>query len=77
MSITADAVSQQDRGRSVPTVADGQTIRKQIESLAGVSIEDSDPEQLRFIVSQTKQAGNTLFKEKKYKGMCRQELNQR
>ena len=52
-----------------PTVIDPRSnLRSHIEQLAGVSLQDTDPEQIRFIVSQSKQAGNALFKERKYKG---------
>lgn len=42
--------------------------RKQIEQYAGTSLKDANPEELQFIITQSRNAGNTSFKEKKYKG---------
>lgn len=51
-----------------PTVVDA-THRGLIESYAGTSLKDASKEEIEFLVSQSKSAGNMLFKDKKYKGM--------
>jgi hypothetical protein len=50
-----------------PTVVDA-TYRGLIESYAGTSLKDASKEEMEFLVSQSKSAGNMLFKDKKYKG---------
>eukprot|EP00889_Picochlorum_renovo_P007052 jgi/Picre1/34082/NNA_001557.t1 len=45
--------------------------RNRIEQYAGTSLKDADPEELQFIITQSKSAGNTYFKEKKYKDAIR------
>lgn len=51
-----------------PTVCDTEQL-KSIEQYAGVSLKDADPSAIKFIVDQSKRAGNDAFKQKKYKGI--------
>jgi hypothetical protein len=57
----------------VVQVENSRAVSVGIESEAGVdsslSLTGIDPEALRFVVEQSKQAGNEAFKQKKYRGM--------
>lgn len=50
-----------------PTVVDAFQ-KELIERSAGIRLKDARPEELHFIVSKSKESGNRLFKEKKYRG---------
>ena len=50
-----------------PTVVDSFQ-RSLIEQSTGARLKDADPEELDFIISKSKEAGNNLFKEKKHRG---------
>lgn len=50
-----------------PTVVD-EFQKNLIERSTGTRLTDASPEELAFITSQSKEAGNKLFKEKKYRG---------
>lgn len=55
------------QGEYDPTVVDAFQ-RSLIERSAGTCLKDASPEELEFIISKSKEAGNRLFKEKKYRG---------
>lgn len=50
-----------------PTVVDAFQ-KSLIEQSTGTRLKDANPEELDFIISKSKEAGNSLFKEKKYRG---------
>lgn len=51
-----------------PTVVDPFQ-KSLIEQSTGTRLKDANPEELHFIISKSKEAGNNLFKEKKYRGV--------
>ena len=53
-----------------PTVCSEEE-REKIEQYYGISINDSSPELLQFVVSRSKEAGNLAFKQRKYAGTCK------
>ncbi len=56
-----------ESGHNDPTVCDPAELEK-IEEHFGFRIKDASPEMLQFIVERSKQAGNSAFKQKNYKG---------
>ena len=42
----------------------------QIQMQLGISLKDTNPEVIRHIADQSKQAGNDAFKRQSYKGAC-------
>jgi len=54
--------------RADPTVID-HAERMKIENYTGMSLQESEPEAIQFVVERSKKAGNISFKEKRYKGI--------
>lgn len=54
-------------GHADPTVCDPEEMAR-IQAHYGVSLKDTPPEALRFIVDRSRQAGNAAFKDKNYRG---------